>query len=268
MTTSDWITEATVKLTAHGNPSARLDALVLLEHVLQTSRATLLAHPEIDLPATTLAKLTALLNQRLDGVPIAYILNKKEFYGREYLVNEHVLIPRPETETIIDMVKDLHFEAPRIVDMGTGSGCIAISLALEIAHSKVTATDVSSEALIIAKQNAKALGARITFKHGDLFGPIAGKKFDIVCSNLPYVPDGLITSEEIEKEPKLALFSGADGLEHYRRFFAQASLQKPRYIFTEALESQHVELTRIAKEAGFSVTKTSLLIQVFEPTTA
>lgn len=265
MTTSDWILETTERFTGTGNTSARLDTLLLLEYVLQTSRATLLAHPEIDLPATTLTKLNALRSQRLDGVPIAYILNKKEFYGRDYLVNEHVLIPRPDTEHMIDLVKSLNFEAPRILDMGTGSGCIAITLALEVPHSKITACDISDEALIIAKHNAKALGARVTFKYSDLFSALTGKQFDIICANLPYVPDGLVTSAEITKEPRLALFSGADGLDHYRQFFTQLSTHKPRYVFTEALESQHVALQTIAQTAGFSCTKTELLIQCFEP---
>ncbi len=263
MTTSDWILETTMRLTSAGNTSARLDTLLLLEYVLQTSRATLLAHPEIDLPATTLTKLNALRTQRLDGVPIAYILNKKEFYGRDYLVNEHVLIPRPETEHMIDQVKALGFEAPRILDMGTGSGCIAITLALEIPHSKITACDISEEALTIAKHNAKALGARATFKYSDLFSALTGKRFDIICANLPYVPEGLVTSTEITKEPRLALFSGTDGLEHYRQFFAQVSTQKPRYIFTEALESQHSELESLANIAGYTLIEKQDLILCF-----
>ncbi len=265
MTIDGWLRETTDKFTASSIDSARLDALLLLEHVLQTTRATLLAHPEMALPATTLVKLDSTREQRLGGIPIAYIVNKKEFYGRDYLVNEHVLIPRPETENMIDMVKALNYEAPRVADIGTGSGCIAITLALEIPHSKVTATDVSKDALKIAELNAKTLGARVTFTISDLFTGFSGKKFDIICANLPYVPDGIITSTEITKEPATALFSGSDGLDHYRGLFrgVNALLHKPTYVLTESLESQHGEIEVLANNAGYGLTKTSILVQLY-----
>lgn len=263
MTISEWLQETITIFKASGIESARLDALILLEHYLQTSRATLLAHPETKLPATTIVKLTTARKLRLDGVPTAYILQTKEFYGREYIVNEHVLIPRPETEDMIDEVKSLNYEAPRILDIGTGSGCIAVTLALEIPHSKVTATDISAEALEIAQINAKTLGARITFKQTDLLEGLQHKQYDIICANLPYVPDGLISSTEITKEPALALFSGSDGLDHYRRFFAELSSIPTAYVLTESLESQHEELTRLAHEAGYKLIKTDGLVHLF-----
>lgn len=263
MTISEWISETSTKFSASSIDSARLDALILLEYVLHTSRATLLAHPETPLPATTLVKLNVARAQRLDGIPIAYILHKKEFYGREYIVNEHVLIPRPDTEDMIDMVKAIGFDAPRILDIGTGSGCIAISLSLEIPHSRVTATDVSDEALKIAKLNAKSLGAQITFKLTDLFAGLNGKKFDIVCANLPYVPDELITSPEITKEPALALFSGADGLNHYRQFFTNIGEIKPVYSLVEALESQHTAIEELALSAGYIIHQKQGLVLAF-----
>lgn len=266
MTIQEWLDDATAKLESQKISSARLDSLVLLEYVLVTPRVTLLSHPETDLPATTLVKLNNALSLRLDGIPIAYITNKKEFYGREFLVNEHVLIPRPETESIIELVKNLRLEAPAIVDIGTGSGCIAITLALEIPDSSLIATDISSEALTVAKQNAKHLGAQVTFKQSDLFTGITGRSFDVVCANLPYVPEELITSPEITKEPGLALFSGADGLEHYRKFFVElAELSNhPRHVVTESLESQHDDLEKLAKLAGYRLLKTDILCQLFE----
>ena len=266
MTIEDWLMDATKKLADNNVASARLDALLLLEHVLITPRATLLSHPETDLPATTLVKLSQVLDQRLGGVPIAYIQNKKEFYGREFIVNEHVLIPRPETEGIVELAKALPCSKPRILDLGTGSGCIAVTLALEIPHSTVFAADISDESLHIAKLNAKSLGAQVTFKSSDLLAAFKTKRFDIICANLPYVPANVVTSTEITKEPKLALFSGKDGLQHYQKFFAEVSnlADKPTYIITESLEPQHDALKKLATLAGYQLTKTDVLVQLFE----
>lgn len=266
MTINDWLKDTTQKLTSNGTESARLDSILLLEHVLVTPRATLLAHPETDLPATTLVKLDIALQQRLSGLPIAYILNKKEFYGRDFIVSSDVLIPRPETESIVEIAKDLLLTSPKILDIGTGSGCIAITLALEIPKSKVTGSDVSDEALAVAKQNAKALGAQVTFLHANLLQGLGNKHFDLICANLPYVPDGIVTSVEITQEPSTALFSGADGLNHYKTFFVQIaeSANKPTYIITESLEYQHQALKKLASLAGYKLTKTDVLAQLFE----
>ena len=265
MTIADWLSDATLRLAKNGVATARLDSLLILEYVLVTLRVTLLSHPETDLPATTIVRLDSALQHRLNGVPIAYIQNKKEFYGREFIVDEHVLIPRPETESIIELVKSLPEEAPKILDIGTGSGCIAITLALEIPTAKVSACDISASALTVAKLNAKTLGAQVTFKESDLLAGYKTKHFDIICANLPYVPDGNITSVEITKEPSLALFSGADGLEHYRRLFIQIaeSANKPKYIVTESLLSQHDALKKLAATMGYQLTKTDLLAQLF-----
>lgn len=264
MTIGEWLGETTGKFKENYIASARLDALVLLEFVLDTSRATLLAHPETPLPATTLVKLNAARTQRLDGVPTAYILHKKEFYGRDYIVDEHVLIPRPETEDMIDAVKKLCEDRPRtILDIGTGSGCIAITLSLEVPQSKVFATDISDDALKIAKLNAKSMGAQVTFKKTDLFIGLEHRTFDIVCANLPYVPDGLVTSAEITKEPALALFSGTDGLNHYRQLFERIQTIKPTYVLIESLESQHAELQKLAAKAGYQFVESRGLILIF-----
>lgn len=266
MTIQEWLDDATDKLKKHKIPSARLDSLVLLEHVLITPRVTLLSHPETDLPATTLVKLNSALAQRLDNIPVAYITNKKEFYGRDFLVNEHVLIPRPETESMIELVNYLQLEAPNIIDIGTGSGCIAVTLALEIPDSTVVATDISTDALAVAKSNAKHLGAQVIFKQSDLFASVKNRAFDVVCANLPYVPSELVTSTEITKEPEQALFSGQDGLDHYRRFFIElAELSNhPRYAIVESLESQHAEVKKLAALAGYQLIQTDILVQLFE----
>lgn len=265
MDVGEWLSDATEKLKVNNISTPRLDALLLLEYVLNSPRAIVLAHTDMALPATTLVKLNDALKQRLDGIPVAYIQNKKEFYGRDFIVNEHVLIPRPETESIIDTVKGLSLNAPRILDVGTGSGCIAITLALELPNCKVIATDISDGVLKLAKQNAKSLGAQVTFKNSDLLNNIDATKFDILCANLPYVPDGYITSKEITNEPKLALFSGKDGLDHYKKLFEQLNnlIVKPRFVITESLETQHSSLTKLAQNAGYSLQKTDNLVQLF-----
>lgn len=265
MSISEWLAAAEKKLAEKNIPSARLDAMILLEFVLNTPRAALLAHYDMELPATTLVRADSLLKQRLDNIPIAYILNKKEFYGRDFIVNDHVLIPRPETEDIIDIVSELELETPTILDMGTGSGCIATTLALEIPNAKIVAVDISEEALAVATLNAKHLHARVTFKQSDMFDAVAHRNFDVVCANLPYVPDDLVTSKEITKEPTQALFSGADGLQHYRNFFSDLSLQKhsPRYVVTESLQNQHIKLAILASDIGYKVVETRGLIQLF-----
>lgn len=265
MSINEWLTVAEKKLAEIGITTAHLDALILLEHALDTPRAALLAHFDMVLPATTLVRANELLAQRLDNIPIAYILQKKEFYGRDFIVNDHVLIPRPETEDMIEIVKDLSLETPTILDMGTGSGCIAITLALEVPNAKVIAVDISEDALDVAKLNSKHLHAQVTYKVSDMFAAISHRSFDIVCANLPYVPEQLVTSKEITKEPAQALFSGTDGLQHYRNFFSDLSLQEhtPRYVVTESLLTQHNNLKRFASDAGYAVQEIRGLIQLF-----
>lgn len=266
MTIQEWLDDVTKKLANSGSNSARLDALVLLEYALVTPRVTLLTHPETDLPATTLVRLDKALQQRLDGVPIAYITNKKEFYGRDFIVSPDVLIPRPETESMIEIIKSLNITMPRILDVGTGSGCIAITLALELPLRKILATDISADALRIARLNAKTLGAQVVFKQADMLKSLADKHFDIICANLPYVPDDLVTSKEIANEPSGALFSGTDGLDHYRQFFIELAelTNKPAYVVTESLTNQHGTLKKLAALAGYQLVKTDMLIQLFK----
>ncbi len=263
MTINEWLEETIKKFADAGIDSARLDALLIIEHVLDTPRAIVLAHTNMTLPATTLVKLNILRNQRIERIPIAYLLNKKEFYGRDFIVNKDVLIPRPETENMIDIVKSLRLNLPKILDVGTGSGCIAVTLALEASGSKVTATDISEPALKLAKINAKTLGAQVTFKKTSLFEDFEKKKFDVVCANLPYVPDGIVTSKEITKEPSLALFSGKEGLDIYSKFFTEIDKITTYYLLIEALESQHSKLKKLALAAGFKFIEKRDLILLF-----
>jgi release factor glutamine methyltransferase len=169
----------------------------------------------------------ALIKRRLSGEPIQYIIGETEFYGLPFRVTRDVLIPRPETEHLVEKVLELAagFPAPRIVDIGTGSGAIPVALAHKLPHAQITTIDLSAPALVIARENAQRNGASIRFLEGDLLGPVAEEKFDIIVSNPPYVPSADRDSLSVEVrdfEPGLALFAGDDGLDIYRRLIPQA----------------------------------------------
>lgn len=259
-----WLQAATQKLTDVGIDSARLDALLLLESATNYSRTHILAHPETPLQGPTLQWVDEWLERRLKREPMAYILGAKEFYGREFVVTPDILIPRPESEAFIDELHAISKDDPwKLLDVGTGSGILAITAKLEFPNWQVEACDISESALVVAQQNAKKLNADVQFFTSDLLSK-ATQNYDVIIANLPYVPDSVITSQEITKEPALALFSGTDGLAHYRRFFAKLSGTSPTYVLSEALENQHEAINKLAKKAGYKLLSTNVLIQVFQ----
>jgi len=202
---------------------------MLLLHVLDRGKPWLMAHLEEELPAAEASRYTELVECRYRGEPIQYITGEAEFYGLPFLVTPDVLIPRPETEHLVEKVVELApcFTKPRMVDVGTGSGAIAIALAHEWPSAAITAIDLSAPALELAHLNAERIGFadRIRFLQGDLLAPVAGESFEIVVSNPPYVPttDRPTLSVEVrDHEPSLALFAGPDGLDVYRRLIPQA----------------------------------------------
>jgi release factor glutamine methyltransferase len=198
----------------------------LLAFVTGKSPAYLRAHadePLSDEIATKYAALKARLDQ---GEPLAYITGTAGFYRREFLVDPRVLIPRPETEHLLEAaIAFLRLrEHPRVLDVGTGSGAIALTIAAEVPGARVEAVDASPEALVVAIANRQRLGLldrRVAFYLGDLLDPVAGKRYDAIVANLPYVPTGQ-GDADLRFEPALALDGGADGLDVYRRFFADA----------------------------------------------
>ncbi len=262
---AEWLVPSMVKLRDAGVDSPRRDCLVLLEDTIQKDRAWVVAHPEYVLDQKIIAKLDKLIRRRITREPLAYIRDKAWFYGRFFSVNPHVLIPRPESENFIELLKKLNPQ--KIIDIGTGSGALAVTTNLELPDSSVIATDISKKALVIAKKNARTYNANVEFLAGSLLEPLDDKQLEnsVIVANLPYVPNGLITSPEIMQEPSEALFSGKDGLDHYRSFWHQISMQttKPSYILTESLESQHVTLEQIAKQSGYLTEKADVLIQQF-----
>lgn len=204
-------------------PAPRLTAEVLLCHALDRERVYLYAHPEEELSARARIHFGRYLHERLEGKPTQYITRRQEFYGREFRVGPAVLIPRPETEHVVETALPLCAAGARVVDVGCGSGAIAVTLALETA-AEVWATDISLDALALARENARRLDARVRFLACDLLAALPAASMDLVVSNPPYVPEGDAAglSREIrEHEPAVALFGGPAGTEIYRGLAAQ-----------------------------------------------
>ena len=206
-----------------------LDADVLLAHVLDLPRAALLAHPDAPLSPEHAAQFAALVQRRAGGTPVAYLTGRHPFYDREFLVTPDVLIPRPETEHLIEAALAwARGRGPlRIADVGTGSGAIAVTLAAHLPQARVHAIDRSAAALAVAQQNAGRAGVaeRVTFHQGDLLDPLlaAGQTLDLIAANLPYIPTAELAALDVARhEPALALDGGPDGLDAIRRLLAQA----------------------------------------------
>lgn len=244
----------------------RTDTLAILEHVLGKDKSWILTHTEFELSDKNIVKLNKLVQRRKNHEPLAYIIGYKEFYGRNFKVTPDVLIPRPESEDIIDLAKKINCQ--NFIDIGTGSGCLAISLSLELDTSNILALDISKNALKIAEINSNNLGAKIKFIESDLIKNLSHADLAESCLvvNLPYVPRNLITSPEIKNEPKLPLFSGNDGMDWYHKFWDQIKIlpKKPIYIITECLIDQQKEMTKLAKKASFEQIECLRLIQVFK----
>jgi release factor glutamine methyltransferase len=213
------------RLESHRVSSPRLNAEVILAHCLGVDKTYLYTHDDRNIDDAEFQKIEDALYERISGVPVQYIVGRQEFYGRYFLVNPDVLIPRPETEFIVEAVLALHPPAgSSIIDVGTGSGCIGLTLALEMPASQVTVTDVSFTALLTAKTNAAQLGARASIVCMDLLEAACGP-FDIVVSNPPYVSRGEASRLQVEvreHEPHVALFGEEDGLAAYRKLIPSA----------------------------------------------
>lgn len=272
MTVGKWIKENILILEDSGVETARLDSLVLLSDEIGRDKAWVLAHPEQELTIEQIESLNVKIAQRAKHTPLAYIRGKAEFYDREFIVDEHVLVPRPESESMIELLKKvtIHRQHLNLIDVGTGSGCLAVTAKIERPNSQVIAVDIDESCLAIAKKNAEKFGAKIQFLQGDLLHPVRGSRFKaqdlIILANLPYVPEGYLINEAAKHEPGLALFSGKDGLDHYRALFAQAvSLkQPPELIITESLPSQHDSLAEIAAVNSYRLSCTDGLAQLYK----
>ncbi|HUC89458.1 MAG TPA: HemK/PrmC family methyltransferase [Patescibacteria group bacterium] len=267
MNIGDFLQAATAELKKAGVESARLDCLILLEDTLELNRAAILAHPETKLGTTQIDILNKKIVQRTKHTPLAYIRGKAPFYGRKFFVDDHVLVPRPETETMIELLKEYSYKTrlKRIVDVGTGSGCIGITAALETG-ANVGLYDIDSQALDVARRNAETFGVVIQSGLSDLLDNVPPDSYDAILANLPYVPENYPINEAAGHEPRLAIFAGKDGLELYRRLWSQVirSPSKPPLVLTESLLLQHSKMVELARDAGYELSRSKGLIQQFE----
>jgi release factor glutamine methyltransferase len=262
----DWTTKF---LGQKGSESPRLDAQVLLAHALGCKRIEL--YTRHDEPASDEArtKFRELVRKRIEGCPVAYLVGRKEFFSLEFEVGPAVLIPRPDTECVMTECLQLArgLAEPHVLDIGTGSGCLAVTAAVRHKGAKVTAVDLSPEALAVAAKNAARhkVEDRIRFLQGDLFAPVpAGEKFDFILSNPPYIPHDVIPTLEPgvrDYEPHLALDGGPDGYAVFERLVAGAPdyLKPGGYLIVEigAPQEQHAR-ERIRARGGYELGKTIL----------
>lgn len=246
-------------LAASGSPSPRLDAEVLLARLLGIDRIRIILEPGRELSEGEAAEFARWIERRRLGEPVSYILGEKEFWSLRFEVGPEVLIPRPETECLIEEVLRF-YRAPgaglRILDIGTGSGAIGIVLARELPDVRVAATDISAGAIAVARRNAAAHGVagRMDFFQGDLFAAAAGE-WDIVCSNPPYVPEvayGLLPAGIRDFEPRSALIAGPEGLDILRTIIREGAqrLKPGGRIFLEIGEGQRETVEALFRDAG------------------
>jgi len=263
MTANDWLKKAKKRVSA-------LDAELMILMAFRgkwpedADRSYLAAHGDEEVSLDDLKYLTEMLVRRIKKEPMAYILGEKEFYGRWFWVTPEVLIPRPETESLIDLIKELELpKQPRFLEIGTGSGCIAITLALEYPQAKVMATDISEDALDIASENDVVHEGRIELIRADLIADLAKAlqeelEFDVVVANLPYVDPEWewLDKEALGYEPQTALYVAENnGLGLYRRMFEELKMIKAKYVVVEADPCQHEELKKIAEKVGWECEK-------------
>lgn len=261
-TLKSWLDSATDQLEAIGIKTARLDAEIILDHTIGKNRTYLHAHDDEVLDARTVEIADARLALRLDHVPVAYIIGHKEFYGRKFQVTTATLIPRPESETLIDALRDVlpknqalfHEQRMRLVDVGTGSGNLGITAKLEFPELHVTLTDISPQALRVAERNAGLLDAKVDTIKSDLLSEYPFTP-DIIIANLPYVDPTWERSPETQYEPKDALFAGDGGKALIYKLITQATtrIKHKGFIILEADPEQHAAIAHYANLHGFKV---------------
>lgn len=252
MTVQTWLVRAADQLDRHGIESARLEAQLLAALACSQTREWVLAHPEAQV---NLAPADQLLEQRCRRVPLPYLRGYQEFYGRRFEVGPDVLIPRPESETLIDLILAAHPEDHplQVVDLGTGSGCLGVTLALERPRWSVTLADVSLAALRVAHRNALALGATCNIVESDWLSAFAGRRFDGILSNPPYIAAGEPVDPETSFEPERALYAADRGLSNYQILADQARnfLKANGQAWLEIGHEQGPAVEAIFREAGW-----------------
>lgn len=270
-TINEWLNNSSHKLANVNIPSANLDTELLLASAINQGRTYLHAHPDKIIEPNQFNIANDYLNKRIKRMPIAYIIGHKEFYGREFQVDESTLIPRPESEDIINVLNNLliNYEKKsktiKLVDIGTGSGCLGITAKLEFPRLDVTLIDNSPAALIIAEKNAKALSANVTIIQSDLLLNYNDKP-DIIIANLPYVDKEWERSPETNFEPKTALFAKDNGMELIKKLISQSAdvIKHGGHLILESDPCQQSSIIEYAKQYSFNLIETSNYITVFK----
>ena len=237
--------------------SPMLDAELLLARALDVPRTYLVAHPEDSLDPAAVERFFSAIERRSDGLPLAYISGEKEFWSMTLFVSPDTLVPRPETEVLVQQALQRipDGESFAVLDLGTGNGAIAMAIARERSNCTVTATEISDSALAVARENANRHALpNIEFLSGDWTAPVAGRTFDLIASNPPYVPSADPDLEHLTYEPQMALASGADGLDAIRRISVEAKLIiKPGgTLLIEHGDRQQQEVARILSAEGWT----------------
>ena len=226
MTIKQAITKGMIMLKSNNVESPKLKARLLLQYVLDKPRQYIIVYDNKEIDKQQQWQYFVNIEKLTKGIPLQHITHRQEFMKMDFFVDENVLIPRPDTEILVEEVIKIaqKYNSPRILDLCTGSGAIAISLKKFVPNADITAVDISEKALEIAQKNAEKLEAKINFVKSDLFDKLDNKKFDIIVSNPPYIRKDEIKklSEEVQKEPKIALYGGEDGLDFYRIITEQA----------------------------------------------
>lgn len=248
MTIGEWLDHAAWRLSCIGIEADRLEATVLAAAALGVDRSWVLAHAGDKFDGEVVAD--RLLARRIAREPLAYIVGRREFFGRDFRVGPGVLVPRHETETLVEAAIATAPRSSKVVDIGTGSGCVAITVKLERPDLAIAAVDISSEALAYARDNALALDASVEFDEADGIEWLGTHEVDLVVTNPPYVAEGHRLADEIEwYEPARALFAGPDGLEFFRRL---AAVQRPGLrLLTEVGDEQAPEVSEVFDRHGW-----------------
>ncbi len=267
MTIGEAIIDAKGWLESHQVGSPRLDAELLLGHVLKHDRAWLLAHSDDELTPEERQMYAIIVQRRTKRVPLVHLTGKREFYGLEFSITPDVLTPRVETEHMVEWAIKHAPKKSKLIDIGTGSGALAVAIAQHRPDLKITATEVSVPALKVAKKNAAAYKESIDFIESDLWDKVEGR-FETIVTNLPYLRDDARDElmAEVTYEPGLALFGGEDGLDLYRKCFAQIGdhLSPGGWLFTECDPWQHENLIKEAAKYGLRVAEEDYFILGFK----
>ena len=221
MNINEWQHHAASVLAASGCPDPEIDARWMAEEVLGMTRTDLKFEGEREVTPKALDRLKSMLNRRVQGEPVQYILESADFMGLKFHVDRRVLIPRQDTETLVEaaLIAVREMDSPSVLDLCTGSGCIGLSLKSLAPGAEVTLADISRDALEVARLNAEQMELDVAIRHGDLYKAVALRRFDLIVSNPPYIPhlDLAGLQREVRHEPMLALDGGIDGLDFYRR---------------------------------------------------